>query len=83
MLFLVPVHLYVTITHFRWEHEVSLRDVDGSLTGTAGSIVTPHNPSLPSSCVEIAGFDVGTFKGSSIVALKSVLLIIYIYIAFE
>ncbi|XP_045717230.1 fibrocystin-L [Phyllostomus hastatus] len=49
---------------FRWEHEVVLIDVDGSLTGHKGHTVIPHSPLLdPSHCTQEAEWSVG-FPGS-------------------
>lgn len=39
-------------------------DLDGSLSGTANSHVTPHNPNLPSNCTKLVGFDVGHLQGN-------------------
>nr|XP_058131903.1 fibrocystin-L isoform X2 [Dasypus novemcinctus] len=49
---------------FRWEHEVVLIDVDGSLTGHRGHTVIPHSSLLdPSHCTQEAEWSVG-FPGS-------------------
>ncbi|KAM7075182.1 fibrocystin-L isoform 3-T3 [Molossus nigricans] len=49
---------------FRWEHEVVLIDVDGSLTGHKGHTVIPHSSLLdPSHCTQEAEWSVG-FPGS-------------------
>ncbi|XP_045037491.2 fibrocystin-L [Desmodus rotundus] len=49
---------------FRWEHEVVLIDVDGSLTGHKGHTVIPHSPLLdPSHCTQGAEWSVG-FPGA-------------------
>ncbi|ELK37593.1 Fibrocystin-L [Myotis davidii] len=49
---------------FRWEHEVVLIDVDGSLTGHKGHTVIPHSSLLdPSHCAQEAEWSVG-FPGS-------------------
>ncbi|ELK08600.1 Fibrocystin-L [Pteropus alecto] len=49
---------------FRWEHEVVLIDVDGSLTGHQGHTVVPHSSLLdPSHCTQEAEWSVG-FPGS-------------------
>ncbi|XP_036904303.1 fibrocystin-L isoform X2 [Sturnira hondurensis] len=49
---------------FRWEHEVVLIDLDGSLTGHKGHTVIPHSPLLdPSHCTQEAEWSVG-FPGS-------------------
>uniref|UniRef100_H2Y4C5 G8 domain-containing protein n=1 Tax=Ciona savignyi TaxID=51511 RepID=H2Y4C5_CIOSA len=45
---------------FRWEHEMVIYDLDGTLTGTnSPGVVTPTNPSLPTSCVVNAAFSIG------------------------
>ncbi|XP_078542271.1 fibrocystin-L [Lissotriton helveticus] len=45
---------------FRWEHEVVLIDVDGSLTGTAGRKVVPRSALLnPSECSRSAEWSFG------------------------
>ncbi|XP_063041153.1 fibrocystin-L-like [Engraulis encrasicolus] len=45
---------------FRWEHEVNLLDMDGTLTGTAGSVVVPASGLLdPSRCVSGSEWSVG------------------------
>ncbi|XP_076157842.1 PKHD1 like 1, tandem duplicate 1 [Alosa pseudoharengus] len=45
---------------FRWEHEVNLIDLDGSLTGTVGSKVAPASPLLdPSLCTPHDEWSVG------------------------
>ncbi|TKC41541.1 hypothetical protein EI555_014575, partial [Monodon monoceros] len=49
---------------FRWEHEVVLIDVDGSLTGHKGHTVIPHSSLLdPSHCSQEAEWSIG-FPGS-------------------
>ncbi|XP_023386544.1 fibrocystin-L-like, partial [Pteropus vampyrus] len=49
---------------FRWEHEVVLIDVDGSLTGHQGHTVVPHSSLLdPSHCTQEAEWSMG-FPGS-------------------
>ncbi|XP_051699933.2 fibrocystin-L isoform X2 [Oryctolagus cuniculus] len=49
---------------FRWEHEVVLMDLDGSLTGHKGHTVIPHSPLLdPSHCTQEAEWSIG-FPGS-------------------
>ncbi|XP_058524528.1 fibrocystin-L isoform X1 [Ochotona princeps] len=49
---------------FRWEHEVVLMDLDGSLTGHTGYSVIPHSPLLdPSHCTQEAEWSIG-FPGS-------------------
>ncbi|XP_004431348.1 PREDICTED: fibrocystin-L [Ceratotherium simum simum] len=49
---------------FRWEHEVVLIDVDGSLTGHKGHTVIPHSSLLdPSHCTQEAEWSLG-FPGS-------------------
>nr|XP_039260770.1 fibrocystin-L-like [Styela clava] len=50
---------------FRWEHEVILRDRDGTLSGTGKhSVITPYNPTISkTSCPEIGGFNIGEFPG--------------------
>uniref|UniRef100_A0A673UX60 Fibrocystin-L n=1 Tax=Suricata suricatta TaxID=37032 RepID=A0A673UX60_SURSU len=49
---------------FRWEHEVVLIDVDGSLTGHRGHTVIPHSSLLdPSHCTQEAEWSVG-FPGA-------------------
>uniref|UniRef100_A0A8D0SJH6 Fibrocystin-L n=1 Tax=Sus scrofa TaxID=9823 RepID=A0A8D0SJH6_PIG len=49
---------------FRWEHEVVLIDVDGSLTGHRGHTVIPHSSLLdPSHCIQEAEWSRG-FPGS-------------------
>uniref|UniRef100_A0A8C0PQA0 Fibrocystin-L n=1 Tax=Canis lupus familiaris TaxID=9615 RepID=A0A8C0PQA0_CANLF len=49
---------------FRWEHEVVLVDVDGSLTGHRGHTVIPHSSLLdPSHCSQEAEWSIG-FPGA-------------------
>ncbi|XP_036732330.2 LOW QUALITY PROTEIN: fibrocystin-L [Manis pentadactyla] len=49
---------------FRWEHEVVLIDVDGSLTGHKGHTVIPHSSLLdPAHCILDAEWSLG-FPGS-------------------
>ncbi|XP_075406661.1 fibrocystin-L [Tenrec ecaudatus] len=49
---------------FRWEHEMALIDVDGSLTGYPGHTVIPHSPLLdPSHCTQEPEWSIG-FPGS-------------------
>ncbi|KAB1257904.1 Fibrocystin-L [Camelus dromedarius] len=56
---------------FRWEHEVVLIDVDGSLTGHKGHTVIPHSSLLdPSHCTQEAEWSIG-FAGSVCDALVS------------
>ncbi|XP_071946075.1 fibrocystin-L-like [Antedon mediterranea] len=45
---------------FMWEHEFWYEDLDGTLTGSANSIVTPHSGNLPSDhCTEDDAYSVG------------------------
>nr|XP_055075127.1 fibrocystin-L-like [Misgurnus anguillicaudatus] len=45
---------------FRWEHEVALVDIDGSLTGNVNSKVVPMSNILdPSHCSQVADWSVG------------------------
>ena len=46
---------------FRWVSEAVLQDLDGSLTGTAGSQVVPATPTLPpTDCLQgVAGMSMG------------------------
>ncbi|XP_069115426.1 fibrocystin-L-like [Argopecten irradians] len=45
---------------FRWIHEGAIRDLDGSLSGTAGNVITTTNGILPDSCtVAPAEFNAG------------------------
>ncbi|CAH1789358.1 unnamed protein product [Owenia fusiformis] len=44
---------------FAWEHEGIIRDLDGTLTGTAGAQVTVNNGLLPSTCSVNSEFSVG------------------------
>nr|XP_045000409.1 fibrocystin-L [Jaculus jaculus] len=49
---------------FRWEHEVVLIDIDGSLTGHKAHTVVPHSSLLdPSHCTQQAEWSIG-FPGS-------------------
>ncbi|XP_022097673.1 fibrocystin-L-like isoform X1 [Acanthaster planci] len=49
---------------FKWQHEVWIEDMDGTLTGMTDYIVLPSNPNLPSDhCTQEAGYSVG-FSGS-------------------
>ncbi|XP_032616164.1 fibrocystin-L [Hylobates moloch] len=49
---------------FRWEHEMVMIDVDGSLTGHKGHTVIPHSSLLdPSHCTQEAEWSIG-FPGS-------------------
>nr|XP_023401443.1 fibrocystin-L [Loxodonta africana] len=49
---------------FRWEHEMALIDVDGSLTGHKGHTVIPHSSLLdPSHCTQEPEWSIG-FPGS-------------------
>lgn len=49
---------------FRWEHEVQLVDMDGSLTGNVNYKVVPTSPLLdPAHCTESAEWSIG-FNGS-------------------
>ncbi|XP_066121905.1 fibrocystin-L [Saccopteryx bilineata] len=62
----VDIHYFHTPNKagFRWEHEVVLIDVDGSLTGHKGHTVIPHSSLLdPSHCTQEAEWSVG-FPGS-------------------
>ena len=45
---------------FKWQHEIVLRDIDGSLTGTAGAQVIPKSPLVPSTCTMSPEFSVGS-----------------------
>jgi hypothetical protein len=45
---------------FKWQHEVWIDDMDGTLSGTADYIVLPSNPNLPSDhCEQDAGYSLG------------------------
>ncbi|XP_077992871.1 fibrocystin-L-like [Glandiceps talaboti] len=51
---------------FEWEHEAILQDIDGSLTGSANTIVTPDNNLLPPNHCDAsdAAFDMGGSTGA-------------------
>ena len=48
---------------YQWEHEGYFRDIDGSLTGSAGYSSVPTSDFLPAECTNNAGFSVH-FPGS-------------------
>eukprot|EP00795_Rhopilema_esculentum_P009048 gene9048-16692_t len=53
------------IAMFDWNHQAIYEDLDGTLTGIAGSSALPLNPTLPSAhCTQDSKFSVGAMPGA-------------------